>query len=346
MKRLTTLIVLLFIALGATAQLEVVPGSFKEVEGFVNINPDIQFDDNNKPYAVLKIKTENINDKQRHDLFFEGNAATFFEVEYKIGEVWVYLSYYATFIKISHPDFGTTEFWFPFDMQGKKGYELTLVNKSKAYDEEMEERMRRIEEALQNQQTQQQMQEKPEPQIIYVEKPVAQEEKETVPAKPQTPTYSFIMANAAMNSYSQLSYGFTIGSMKKVGCFFSMMSNFHLDGFEFEDDPQCTSEEFDNLYGSDYSGNYSYTSFSAMFGFIFKIYRPINFKIGVGYGNNSMLCKLNSGKQVWISDVSSYGISGMAGLQFHFGRFVLSLDGVTTNFKIYEGRLGIGIGIK
>jgi hypothetical protein len=88
------------------------------------------YDDNDKPYAVVKVKTENINDRQRRELLFQGDAATFFEIEYKVGEVWVYLSYYASFLKISHPDFSSTEFYFPFDLEPKKGYELILVNKS------------------------------------------------------------------------------------------------------------------------------------------------------------------------------------------------------------------------
>ena len=130
MKKSFLIILSLFISTCAMAQLEVKKDSFKKVEGFVNINPDIQTDDNDKPYAVLKIRTENITDKQRHQLTFKGDAATFFEIEYQDGEVWVYLSYYATYIKISHPDFSSTEFYFPFDMKPKCGYELTLVNKS------------------------------------------------------------------------------------------------------------------------------------------------------------------------------------------------------------------------
>lgn len=128
------------------AQLEVKEGSFKEVEGFVNINTDIMFDDNDKPYAVLKVKTENINDKERRQLLFQGDARTFIECEYKVGEVWLYISYYATYLKISHPDFGSTEFWFPFDMQGKKGYELTLFNKP-SVDEEFMKRLEALENA-------------------------------------------------------------------------------------------------------------------------------------------------------------------------------------------------------
>jgi len=129
MKKSIFLILLVISSLICSAQLQVKEGSFKKVEGFVNINTEKMFDDNDRPYAVLKIKTENINDKQRRELSFGGDAQTFFETEYKDGEVWLYISYYATFLKISHPDLSSTEFWFPFDMEPKRGYELTLVNK-------------------------------------------------------------------------------------------------------------------------------------------------------------------------------------------------------------------------
>ncbi len=144
MKRLSLFIILIFGINIAFAQLQVKEGSFKKVDGFVNINIEKMYDDNDKPYAVLKIKTENINDKQRRELCFGGDAQTFFEIEYKDGEVWLYISYYATFLKISHPDLSSTEFWFPFDMEPKRGYELTLVNKP-SIDEEIISRIEKLE---------------------------------------------------------------------------------------------------------------------------------------------------------------------------------------------------------
>ena len=150
MKRLLLLIFVMLLSLNLTAQLEVKKDSFKEVAGFVNINTEKMCDDNDKPYAVLKIKTENLNDKQRHELLFQGNAATFFEVEYQVGEVWVYLSYYATYIKISHPDLSSTEFYFPFDMKPKCGYELTLINKP-SVDKEILNRIEKLEGVVSNQ---------------------------------------------------------------------------------------------------------------------------------------------------------------------------------------------------
>ena len=143
-------ILLLFFAIVLSsplfAQLEVKEGSFKEVAGFVNINTEKMYDDNDKPYSVLKVRTENINDRQRRELKFGGDAQTFFEIEYKDGEVWLYISYYATFLKISHPDLSSTEFYFPFDMEPKKGYEMTLVNKP-TIDEEIIKRIEKLENA-------------------------------------------------------------------------------------------------------------------------------------------------------------------------------------------------------
>lgn len=148
MKKSLLIILLVISSLMCSAQLQVKEDSFKNVESFVNINTEKMFDDNDKPYAVLKIKTENINDQQRRELSFGGDAQTFFETEYKDGEVWLYISYYATFIKISHPDLSSAEFWFPFDMEPKKGYELTLVNKP-SVDEDFVNRFEKLENALQ-----------------------------------------------------------------------------------------------------------------------------------------------------------------------------------------------------
>ncbi len=343
MKRLTTILFLLILSLGAMAQLEVKPDSFKEVAGFVNINLDIQTDDNEMPYAVVKVKTENINDKQRRELLFQGDAATFIECEYKVGEVWVYLTYKATYLKISHPDLSSTEFWFPFDMKPKKGYELTLVNNAKLSDDELLERMKKLEEALQNQ---------PEPQIVYVEKPVEQTVATPAePVKPQNPNYSFLIVNGTINSYSQPAYGFTLGSMRKAGMFISLTTNFKFDHLmEEENLNHDSSDKIQELIDANsYDHKSTYMSYSAIIGFIFKIYGPINVKIGGGYSSNSMIVNLSNGhfnQNYWVSDVSSYGFGGLVGIQAHFGRFIVSLDGATTNFKIYEARIGIGIGTK
>lgn len=344
MKRLTAIILLLLFSLGATAQLEVKPDSFKEVAGFVNINLDIQEDDNNVPYAVVKVKTENINDKQRRELLFQGDAATFIECEYKVGEVWVYLTYKATYLKISHPDLSSTEFWFPYDMEPKKGYELTLVNNAAlATDEETLERIRKLEEALRNQ---------TEPQIVYVEKPAEQKQKPETTDKPRTPRYSFIVANASINTYSKPAFGVTLGDMRKVGVFATAMTNFRIEKMGFEGKfEHANSDQIQALIDkTGYNSKTDYMSYSVIFGVIFRAYGPINVKIGGGYSSNSMFVTLsynnNYSSTYWVSDVSSYGFGGLIGVQAHLGNLIISLDGATTNFKIFETRLGIGFGMK
>lgn len=148
MKKVLLLLFVVINTITTFAQLEVKPGSFKEVHGFVNIDPDKQTDDNDQPYSVIKVKTENINDKQRRELSFKGDAQTFFELEYRDGEVWIYISYYASFLKISHPDLSSTEFVLPFDMKPKCGYEITLVNNS--VDDELARIRARLEELENN----------------------------------------------------------------------------------------------------------------------------------------------------------------------------------------------------
>lgn len=74
MNRFLPFIAALFLSLNSWAQLEVKEDSFKEVLGYVNINTEKMYDDNDKPYAVLKIKTENINSKERRELSFKGDA--------------------------------------------------------------------------------------------------------------------------------------------------------------------------------------------------------------------------------------------------------------------------------
>ena len=101
--------------------------SFHKIEGCITI--PARYDDNDAAMAVVKIIPENINEQDRAKLYFEGNLATFIEVEQNIGETWVYLTAEAaTFLRIKHPDFGVTEFWFPMSLKPKQCYEMVLQN--------------------------------------------------------------------------------------------------------------------------------------------------------------------------------------------------------------------------
>lgn len=320
MKRFLFLIIVLTLSQIATAQLEVKHDSFKEVPGFVNINLDIQSDDNDTPYAVLKVKTESINDKQRRELLFQGDAATFIECEYKVGEVWVYLTYKATYLKISHPDLSSTEFWFPFDMEPKKGYELTLINKSDSniVQEQLKSRIEELETI--NQEMQNEVSNIKEPKGIA----------------------NFITLNAAYNNYGDLSYGLTFGSYKKYGWFVSAMTNFDFNGFS--SDFECGDNLMVGDYYPDYSGKEYHTNLSIMAGFIYKVSEPLTLRVGAGYGVKNTIYETINNQLVKNKDVSAAGIDASIGAMYRFGKFVVSLDAVTTNFKVFEARLGLGLG--
>lgn len=340
MKRLTAFLILLLISFSAVAQLEVKPNSFKEVPGFININIEKQADDNEVPYAVLKVKTENINDKQRRELLFEGDAATFIECEYKVGEVWVYLTYKATYLKISHRDLSSTEFWFPFDMEPKKGYEMILVNNATTSNDEILERLKQLEEAQKNQ---------PEPQIVYVEKPVEPKPEPVVPAIPKKPMRTFVMLNLSNNTYNKAAFGVTVGTMRKFGVFATFMTNGVFTNLGVEGQwEHMKSAKIQAILDANpsYRAETSYVSMSAIFGFIFKVAGPINFKIGGGYSANSLWVLVyntyNKRTDYWASDYSSYGFGGLVGVQAHLGHFAISIDGATTNFSVFEGRIGLG----
>lgn len=135
MRKLLLLFVAVFLSMAASAQLHVKENSFKQIPGFVNNHAEYQTDDNEVPFSVIVIKLSNITDQQARQLEFRGDMQTYFEIEYKKGEVWLYTSWYASYIKISHPDFSSVEFQLPFDMAKGKGYEIVLENKSSTLQE-------------------------------------------------------------------------------------------------------------------------------------------------------------------------------------------------------------------
>ena len=94
MKRILISLFAVFLTLNTFAQLAVKDGSFKEMPGFINNNldEDYQYDDNYKPFAVVVIHTINISDEQRRELRFEGNLATYFMLDYKDDDIWMYLT--------------------------------------------------------------------------------------------------------------------------------------------------------------------------------------------------------------------------------------------------------------
>lgn len=134
MKKLL-LILFVFISLNIFGQIKVKEDSFKKIDGYVMLNKYEHTDVNNAPMALIKISTENINAEQRRKFTFKGNLATFFDVHFEPGEIYLYVSAAAaTFIEIIHDDFGKTEFTLPYDLCEFCGYEMVIVRPNVDYD--------------------------------------------------------------------------------------------------------------------------------------------------------------------------------------------------------------------
>ena len=125
------LILLIFVSLDVVAQndyFKIKEGSFTHVVGAVMDDAKEHTDVDNKPMALFKISTENINDEERRKLYFTGNRVTeISDKVYKTGSVWIYITAeHSDFLEIRHPDYGVTRFYFPESLCDFCTYEMVL----------------------------------------------------------------------------------------------------------------------------------------------------------------------------------------------------------------------------
>lgn len=165
------------------------------------------------------------------------------------------------------------------------------------------------------------------------------EEKPQVVTK-RIPKISFITLNGGYTNTENPSIGLTYGQVEKYGWFVSVMSGFHFAGLT----PAATSDA-EGFVGEDlpfYKDEYAKTVLSIMGGGVMRLNDAMYLKAGLGFGNRSLSWKTLDDRWVRNGGYSAVGVDVSAGMMFNFGGFVLSLDAVTTNFKIFEGRIGLG----
>ena len=160
------------------------------------------------------------------------------------------------------------------------------------------------------------------------------------PKVKRVPKITFITLNGAYTNTQNPSVGFTIGQVKKFGWFASVMSGFNFAGLA----PAATSnaEGFVGEILPFYKDEYAHTALSIMGGGVMRLNDLMYVKAGVGFGNRSLSWKTLDDRWVRNGGYSAVGVDVSAGMMFRFGGFVLSLDAVTTNFKIFEGKIGLG----
>lgn len=166
------------------------------------------------------------------------------------------------------------------------------------------------------------------------------EEKQQAPRPKHIPKITFATLNGAYTNTENPSVGFTFGQVQKFGWFASVMSGFNFAGL-FPD----AKGDAEGFVGEDlpfYKDEYAKTVLSVMGGGVMRLNDMMYLKAGMGFGNRSLSWKTLDDRWVRNGGYSAVGVDVSAGMMFNFGGFVLSLDAVTTNFKIFEGKIGLG----
>ena len=154
----------------------------------------------------------------------------------------------------------------------------------------------------------------------------------------------FVMANAAYSLAPQASFGLTVGSVKKLGWYASLGSNFKFVKAEYECDYEGNISGLSSEYS--YSGQKSTSRLGATAGMVFRIYDPLYAYAGGGYGFRNVFWQLENGSWAKCTEDSYQGIALDAGLMLHFKGFGFSLGMQTIGVKYLEAKIGVGYTLK
>ena len=154
----------------------------------------------------------------------------------------------------------------------------------------------------------------------------------------------FVMANAAYSFVPQASFGLTVGSVKKLGWYASLGSNFKFVKADYECDYEGKISGLSSEYS--YSGQKRTSRLGATAGMLFRIYDPLYAYVGGGYGFRNVFWQLENGSWAKCTDDSYQGIAIDAGLMLHFNGFGFSLGMQTIGVKYLEAKIGVGYTLK
>ena len=153
---------------------------------------------------------------------------------------------------------------------------------------------------------------------------------------------TFVTANASVSNYGTPSFGVTFGKVKKVGWFVSATTNFNFKKAELVTEYGLIDGSFPGYQ----QGSRRNARFSLLGGVVVKLYGPLCFRAGAGYGSNTNLWTTLGGQTVKFSTESFSGIEATLGMQLNIKGLTVSLDMLTTNFKTLEAKIGVGVCFK
>ena len=163
----------------------------------------------------------------------------------------------------------------------------------------------------------------------------------------------FVMANVAYSVAPQTSFGFTVGSAKKIGWYASLGSNLDFNylfyhGYPCDADGQIESETIGEYQ---FTGNQKTTYFSATAGLVFWVSDPLYVYCGGGYGVRKLFWEFDETDGGWegyaYNKAYSYlGPAIDAGFMLHFRGVGISAGVRTIGVDYLEAKLGIGYTLK
>ena len=173
--------------------------------------------------------------------------------------------------------------------------------------------------------------------------------QESKPAQPTTPVVThkqgmktFATLNGSYGNSGIPMVGFTVGQYDKFGWFVTLMTGLDFDYMGYQVVDHCKKDGYIGEILPFYNPESKISAVSGMVGGILRLNDAIYAKAGVGYGMRSVAWQLWEGEYVTNDGFSAHGVDVSAGLLLDLNRFVLTIDGVTTNFHVFEGRLGLG----
>ena len=152
---------------------------------------------------------------------------------------------------------------------------------------------------------------------------------------------TFATLNGSYGSSGIPMVGFTVGQYDKFGWFVTLMTglDFEYTGYQVVD--HCKKDGYIGDILPFYNPESKISAVSGMVGGLMRLNDAIYVKAGVGYGMRSVAWQLWEGDYVTNDGFSAHGVDVSAGFLFDLSRFVITLDGVTTNFHVFEARLGL-----
>lgn len=153
---------------------------------------------------------------------------------------------------------------------------------------------------------------------------------------------TFATLNAGYTNTCIPSVGFNVGQYNKYGWYVTLMTGLDFDyvGYDVVDNSKINGYVGNIL--PFYNPESRITAVSGIVGGIARLNDFVYVKAGLGYGFRSVAWQLWEGTYVTNDGYSAHGVDINVGLLLDINRFIITIDGVTTNFKVFEARLGLG----